>query len=150
MTLGWIEYLPESNLPAMKRGADPRVTSKFAAFCRRFSIDELPQLLHVISGRMRFAGPRPLTSIEMAVFYKDVAPEILAVKPGITGLWQVMGRNHLTNVLGSGPRVARSGRNRCTQESRKWTPWSGECGKRAWIWPFSSRPTTPGRVDNSK
>jgi exopolysaccharide production protein ExoY len=93
---GWIEYLESAELPVIKKGPDPRVTSTFAAFCRRFSIDELPQLIHVISGKMRLVGPRPLTPAEMAVYYGDAASEVLSVPPGITGLWQVLGRNSLT------------------------------------------------------
>jgi len=92
----WIEYLENAELPVIKKGPDPRVTSSFAAFCRRFSIDELPQLIHVVSGKMRLVGPRPLTPLEMEVYYGDAAPEVLSVPPGITGLWQVMGRNRLS------------------------------------------------------
>ena len=93
---GWMEYLEETDIPTVKTGADPRVTSRFAAFTRRFSIDELPQLLHVAQGKMRLVGPRPLTRLELDAFYGDSAAEILQVLPGITGLWQVMGRNRLT------------------------------------------------------
>ena len=75
---------------------DPRVSSGFARFCRRFSIDELPQLLHVVSGRMALVGPRPLTRSELEAHYQDDTGEILMVRPGITGLWQVMGRSRLT------------------------------------------------------
>jgi exopolysaccharide production protein ExoY len=92
----WIEYLRNTEVPVVKRDPDPRVTSSFAAFCRRFSIDELPQLIHVVSGRMRLAGPRPLTRRELDVYYRDASAEMLSVLPGITGLWQVMGRNDLT------------------------------------------------------
>jgi exopolysaccharide production protein ExoY len=93
---GWIEYLENAELPVVKNGPDPRVTSPFAAFCRRFSLDELPQLIHVMSGRMRLVGPRPLTQLELEVYYGDASKEVLSVPPGITGLWQVMGRNRLT------------------------------------------------------
>jgi lipopolysaccharide/colanic/teichoic acid biosynthesis glycosyltransferase len=92
----WIEYLRETEVPAIKRGRDPRVTSSFAALCRKFSIDELPQLVHVVSGQMRLAGPRPLTQPELDLYYRDTAVEMLSVPPGLTGLWQVMGRNDLT------------------------------------------------------
>jgi exopolysaccharide production protein ExoY len=95
-TRGWIEYLENAELPVVKKGPDPRVTSSFAAFCRRFSIDELPQLIHVVSGKMRLVGPRPLTQTEMAIYYGDAAAEVLSVPPGITGLWQVLGRNSLS------------------------------------------------------
>jgi lipopolysaccharide/colanic/teichoic acid biosynthesis glycosyltransferase len=92
----WVEYLEETDIPLVKTSADPRVTSRFAALARRFSLDELPQLVHVVEGKMRLAGPRPLTSLELDAFYGDSAAEILQVLPGITGLWQVMGRNRLT------------------------------------------------------
>ncbi len=91
-----MEYLEETEIPLVKTDADPRVTSRLAAFARRFSLDEVPQLLHVVEGKMRIAGPRPLTQMELDAFYGDAAAEILEVLPGITGLWQVMGRNRLT------------------------------------------------------
>jgi lipopolysaccharide/colanic/teichoic acid biosynthesis glycosyltransferase len=75
---------------------DPRVSSRFARFCRRYSIDELPQLVHVISGKMAFVGPRPLTRRELEHYYAEDTFEILTVRPGLTGLWQVTGRSRLT------------------------------------------------------
>jgi len=92
----WVEYLPETTVPCFKGPSDPRVTSRLAAFYRRFSIDELPQLLHVVSGRMRLIGPRPITFAEWNAYYGEPAEEVLSVPPGITGLWQVIGRNSLT------------------------------------------------------
>jgi exopolysaccharide production protein ExoY len=92
----WVEYLEETEIPIIKTSADPRVTSRFAAFARRFSLDELPQLIHVVQGKMRLVGPRPLTRLELDAFYGDSSEEILQVLPGITGLWQVKGRNRLT------------------------------------------------------
>ncbi len=90
---GWIEYVvadpPEDGKPA----CDPRVTSRFAAFCRRHSIDELPQLWHVCRGEMSLVGPRPLTRAELARHYGVHAQELLSVRPGLTGLWQVYGRS---------------------------------------------------------
>ena len=79
----------------LKIAVDPRVTSAFARFCRRFSIDELPQLINVARGEMGFIGPRPLTSEELYKHYGADAPGVLSVKPGITGLWQVRGRSRL-------------------------------------------------------
>jgi len=93
---GWIEYIVDESGPESKRSADPRVTSKLARFCRRFSIDELPQLFHVARGEMSLVAPRPLTAGELQKYYGSDAPEILSVKPGITGLWQVAGRSRLT------------------------------------------------------
>jgi lipopolysaccharide/colanic/teichoic acid biosynthesis glycosyltransferase len=79
-----------------KREGDSRVTSKFAAFCRRHSLDELPQLYHVAKGEMSFVGPRPLTAPELQRWYGISAAAILTLRPGLTGLWQVMGRSRLT------------------------------------------------------
>lgn len=75
-----------------KDPADSRVRSRFASFCRKHSIDELPQLLHVVRGEMSLVGPRPLTRSEVKRHYGPLAPRLLSVKPGMTGLWQVLGR----------------------------------------------------------
>ena len=82
--------------PVPKLIADPRVTSRFASFCRRHSIDELPQLVLVASGRMSIVGPRPITRFELHEYYDSDASEVLSVKPGLTGLWQVRGRSRLS------------------------------------------------------
>ncbi|MGA2879248.1 MAG: sugar transferase [Bryobacteraceae bacterium] len=91
----FIEEVPEDK-PELKVGPDPRVTSRFAAFCRRHSIDELPQLALVAAGRMSVVGPRPITRFELNEYYDPGALEVLSVKPGLTGLWQVRGRSRLT------------------------------------------------------
>jgi exopolysaccharide production protein ExoY len=91
-----VEEIVEEPGPEIKGSADPRVTSRFARFCRRSSIDELPQLVHVVRGEMSLVGPRPLTRDELRKHYGPDAPEVLSVKPGITGLWQVLGRSRLT------------------------------------------------------
>ncbi len=75
---------------------DPRVASRFARFCRKYSIDELPQLAHVVLGDMSIIGPRPITGRELETYYGDAALEVLGLRPGLSGLWQVMGRNRLT------------------------------------------------------
>jgi exopolysaccharide production protein ExoY len=93
---GLIEHLPEEIVPEKRSGPDPRVTSRFAAFCRRHSIDELPQLWHVAGGEMSLVGPRPMTLGEWNQHYGASAREVLALKPGLTGLWQTRGRNRLT------------------------------------------------------
>lgn len=90
---GWIEYIIAEPADDTKNPADPRVVSRFAAFCRRHSIDELPQLWHVVRGEMSLVGPRPLTRNELVRHYGAQAGELLSVKPGITGLWQVYGRS---------------------------------------------------------
>jgi lipopolysaccharide/colanic/teichoic acid biosynthesis glycosyltransferase len=73
---------------------DPRVT-KFGQFLRRFSLDEVPQLINVLRGEMSLVGPRPQVVWEAAQ-YDDWAKKRLNVLPGITGLWQVSGRAELT------------------------------------------------------
>ncbi len=73
---------------------DPRVT-KFGRFLRSTSLDELPQILNVLRGDMSIVGPRPymVNEVDKLGEFRDT---ILRVKPGITGLWQVSGRNNLT------------------------------------------------------
>jgi len=80
----------------LKDSRDSRVTSRFASFCRRHSLDELPQLVHVITGEMSFVGPRPITREELDKHYGSSMDEVLSVRPGMTGLWQVTGRSCLT------------------------------------------------------
>jgi undecaprenyl-phosphate galactose phosphotransferase len=92
----FIEKLRNKAVPEIKTGDDPRVTSRFASFCRMHSIDELPQLWHVATGEMSFVGPRPMTPQEWSKHYGDSAAEVLRLKPGLSGLWQTRGRNRLT------------------------------------------------------
>ncbi len=73
---------------------DPRVTP-FGRFIRRYSIDELPQLLDVLAGTMSLVGPRPPLPEEVSRYESDVRRRLL-VKPGMTGLWQVNGRSNLS------------------------------------------------------
>lgn len=89
----WIEHIIAEPAANGKDPSDSRVTSRFAAFCRRHSIDELPQLWHVVRGEMSLVGPRPLTRAEVVQHYGDQSTELLSVKPGLTGLWQVYGRS---------------------------------------------------------
>jgi exopolysaccharide production protein ExoY len=70
---------------------DPRIT-KFGSFIRKTSLDELPQILNVLKGEMSFVGPRPVTQRELRK-YGLSRSAYLATTPGITGLWQVSGRN---------------------------------------------------------
>ncbi len=93
---GLVAYMEGEFVPPVKSAGDPRIQSRFARFCRRYSIDELPQLLHVLTGAMALVGPRPLTSVELDAYYDADAVEVTQVRPGLTGLWQVMGRNRLT------------------------------------------------------
>jgi lipopolysaccharide/colanic/teichoic acid biosynthesis glycosyltransferase len=90
---GWVEYIVAEPTRGWKDPEDERVTSWFARFLRRHSIDELPQLWHVARGEMSLVGPRPLTRTEVARYYGSRATELLSVKPGITGIWQTRGRS---------------------------------------------------------
>lgn len=78
----------------MKVADDPRVT-RLGRFLRRTSLDELPQLINVLSGQMSLVGPRPILARELER-YGSGAPTFLALKPGITGLWQISGRSDIS------------------------------------------------------
>lgn len=73
---------------------DPRITP-LGAFLRRTSLDELPQLFHVLSGEMSLVGPRPIVEGELNK-YSIYSNKLLSVKPGLSGLWQVCGRSDTT------------------------------------------------------
>ena len=80
--------------PLFKIRRDPRLT-RLGTWLRRWSLDELPQLLNVLAGEMSLVGPRPALP-EEAAMYGDHVRRRLAVKPGMTGLWQVNGRSDLS------------------------------------------------------
>ena len=81
------------NGPVFKMKNDPRVT-RVGRFLRKTSLDELPQLINVLQGSMSLVGPRPLP-IEEVEKFEGWERRRLSMKPGITGLWQVAGRNHI-------------------------------------------------------
>lgn len=87
------ELLSENEVEGamFKMKDDPRVT-KVGRFIRKYSIDELPQLLNVLLGNMSLVGPRPPLPREVKD-YTDYDKQRLVVKPGCTGLWQISGRN---------------------------------------------------------
>ncbi|MEE9382342.1 MAG: sugar transferase [Nannocystaceae bacterium] len=83
----------EMDGPVFKMRSDPRIT-KVGGFLRRTSLDELPQFFNILLGNMSLVGPRPPLPAEVAK-YKPWHRRRLSVKPGLTGLWQVSGRNNI-------------------------------------------------------
>ncbi len=74
---------------------DPRVTP-LGAFLRKTSLDELPQFFNVFKGDISVVGPRPVVKEEVELYMGPAAGKILSIRPGVTGLWQVSGRNNTT------------------------------------------------------
>jgi lipopolysaccharide/colanic/teichoic acid biosynthesis glycosyltransferase len=81
--------------PVYKLTNDPRITP-IGRFLRKTRLDELPQFLNVLRGQMSLVGPRPPIPYEVEVYDIWHRRRLLEVKPGITGLWQVMGRSRTT------------------------------------------------------
>jgi lipopolysaccharide/colanic/teichoic acid biosynthesis glycosyltransferase len=89
-----LAHLNEMDGPVFKIRRDPRVT-RVGSILRKLSIDELPQLINVLKGEMSLVGPRPPLLSEVNLYdWSD--RRRLSIKPGITCLWQISGRNDLT------------------------------------------------------
>jgi exopolysaccharide biosynthesis polyprenyl glycosylphosphotransferase len=86
----------EMSGPVFKVTNDPRITP-LGKILRKFSLDELPQLLNVLRGEMSLVGPRPLPVDEVKRFNDLAHRRRLSVKPGLTCLWQVSGRNKISD-----------------------------------------------------
>jgi exopolysaccharide biosynthesis polyprenyl glycosylphosphotransferase len=89
-----LEKMNEMDGPVFKIKRDPRVTP-LGRILRRLSIDELPQLFNVLAGDMSFVGPRPPLAVEVEM-YKLWQRRRLSLKPGLTCIWQVSGRNRIS------------------------------------------------------
>ncbi|MGT2928817.1 sugar transferase [Streptococcus dentasini] len=81
-----------SNGYKFPEGEDPRLT-KIGAFIRKTSLDEFPQFINILKGDMSFVGPRPILAAELEEYTEQGKKELLSVKPGATGWWQVSGRS---------------------------------------------------------
>ena len=79
---------------SQKLSDDPRVTG-IGRVLRRFSLDELPQLVNVLIGDISLVGPRPITAEELARYGTSV-DQLLGLRPGVTGYWQINGRSRLS------------------------------------------------------
>ncbi|MDQ0371067.1 sugar transferase [Catenuloplanes indicus] len=91
--LAALRHLNDHDGVLFKLREDPRI-SRVGRFLRRYSLDELPQLVNVVRGEMSLVGPRPPLPAEVAAYPEDMRRR-LVVKPGMTGLWQVSGRGDL-------------------------------------------------------
>jgi lipopolysaccharide/colanic/teichoic acid biosynthesis glycosyltransferase len=89
-----LQAMNEVTGPVFKMKCDPRCT-RIGTFLRRTSIDELPQLLNVLTGDMSLVGPRPLPVRDYQGFSEDWQRRRFSIRPGITCLWQVHGRSEI-------------------------------------------------------
>ena len=98
------KYLSPEQIKAWKEERklenDPRIT-KIGNFLRKSSLDELPQLFNILVGQMSIVGPRPISEREYDAYYNDEEKKILSTaRPGLTGYWQVYGRNEVDYASG--------------------------------------------------
>jgi exopolysaccharide biosynthesis polyprenyl glycosylphosphotransferase len=89
-----LEILNEASGPVFKIRDDPRIT-RLGHFLRRTSLDELPQLWHVLTGEMSLVGPRPLPLRDVGKFDEPWLMRRFSMRPGLTCLWQISGRSNV-------------------------------------------------------
>jgi exopolysaccharide biosynthesis polyprenyl glycosylphosphotransferase len=89
-----LEHLNQAEGPIFKIANDPRIT-RVGRVLRRSSLDELPQILHVLTGEMSLVGPRPMSLRDVDLFDQGIQRKRFSVKPGLTCLWQISGRSEL-------------------------------------------------------
>ena len=80
----------------LKNGTPENCQGVFLKFLRKYSLDELPQVWNVLTGSMSIVGPRPMPAHELQYRFGSDTSKVTSVRPGMTGLWQVSGRNDLT------------------------------------------------------
>ena len=88
-----LETCNEADGPIFKIRNDPRVTT-VGRFIRRYSLDELPQLFNILRGEMSLVGPRPIVAAEVRRYGRHFV-DYCSVRPGMTGIWQISGRNDI-------------------------------------------------------
>ncbi|HEV2070117.1 MAG TPA: sugar transferase [Acidimicrobiales bacterium] len=118
--LAYLVHLSEHDGLLFKLRNDPRRT-RVGCSLRRFSLDELPHLWHVVTGHMSLVGPRPPLPSEVEHYGDDVRRRLL-VKPGLTGLWQVSGRANLAQANVGVARKRRMSAAPCSLQTRRNSP----------------------------
>tara|TARA_B100000427_G_C15506198_1_gene594050 strand:- start:1005 stop:1619 length:615 start_codon:yes stop_codon:yes gene_type:complete len=91
-----VMHLNEATGPVFKIKNDPRLT-KIGKFLRKYSLDELPQLINIFNRDMNLIGPRPLPDYEVEKMDKNFSHERHSIRPGITGLWQISEREKISS-----------------------------------------------------
>lgn len=79
----------------LKNGTPENCQGVFLKFLRKYSLDELPQIWNILTGSMSIVGPRPMPAHELQYRFGSDASKVTSVRPGMTGLWQISGRNDL-------------------------------------------------------